>query len=156
PGLPMQRRWIANEREGMCGANITCSWLTHDRVMRCGMTLLVVTITFALAACSGSSSVSTAPTPTDKPPTAATALPPPPRRLASDPVQLADDLVADEEALSDPTSSEALLTGVAHRQQAAYRALGCHPEWDTITRPRIPQSLLNIYDRNVDAQRQFF
>jgi hypothetical protein len=140
----------------MCTGNFTRSWLTHDRVIRCGITLLVVTITFALAACSGSTSASTAPTPTAKPPTAATALPPAPRRLASDPVQLADDLVADEQALRDPRSSEALLTGAAHRQQAAYRALGCHPEWDAITRPRIPPSLLDLFDRNVDAQRQFF
>jgi membrane-bound lytic murein transglycosylase B len=140
----------------MCAANFTRSWSTHDRVMRCGMTLLAVTITFALAACSGSTSASTARTPTAKPPAASTALPPAPRRLASDPAQLADDLVADEQALRDPTSSETLLTGAAHRQQAAYRALGGHPEWDAITRPRIPPSLLDIYDRNVDAQRQFF
>ena len=44
--------------------------------------------------------------------------------------------------------------GAARRQQAAYRALGWHPEWDVIVRPRIPPSLLNVYDRNVDAQRQ--
>jgi len=139
----------------MRAANSTRSRLTHDRVMRCGMTLLVVTITFALAACSGSTSASTAPTATATPPTAAAALPPVPRRLASDPVQLADDLVADEQALRDPKSSEAVLMGAAHRQQAAYRALGGHPEWDVIARPRIPPSLLNVYDRNVDAQRQF-
>ena len=42
----------------------------------------------------------------------------------------------------------------AHRQQAAYRALGRHPEWDPIARPRIPLSLLETYDRNVDARRQ--
>ena len=139
----------------MRAANSTRSRLTHDRVMRCGMTLLVVTITFALAACSGSTSASTAPTATATPPMAATALPPVPRRLASDPVQLADDLVADEEALCGPKSSEAVLMGAAGRQQAAYRALGGHPEWDVIARPRIPPSLLNVYDRNVDAQRQF-
>ena len=139
----------------MRAANSTRSRLTHDRVMRCGMTLLVVTITFALAACSGSTSASTAPTATATPPTAATALPPVPRRLASDPVQLADDLVADEQTLRDPKSSEAVLIGAARRQQAAYRALGRHPEWDVIARPRIPPSLLNVYDRNVDAQRQF-
>jgi membrane-bound lytic murein transglycosylase B len=140
----------------MRAANSTRSRLTHDRVMRCGMTLLVVTITFALAACSGSTSASTAPTATATPPTAATALPPVPRRLASsDPVQLADDLVADEQALCDAKSSEAVLMGAAGRQQAAYRALGRHPEWDVIARPRIPPSLLNVYDRNVDAQRQF-
>ena len=67
----------------MRAANSMRSRLTHDRVMRCGMTLLVVTITFALAACSGSTSASTAPTATATPPTAATALPPVPRRLAS-------------------------------------------------------------------------
>jgi membrane-bound lytic murein transglycosylase B len=139
----------------MRAANSTRSRLTHDRVMRCGMTLLVVTITFALAACSGSTSASTAPTATATPPMAATALPPVPRRLASDPVQLADDLVADEQALCGPSSSEAVLIGAARRQQAAYRALGRHPEWDVIARPRIPPSLLNVYDRNVDAQRQF-
>ncbi|MDT7732871.1 MAG: hypothetical protein QOE12_45 [Mycobacterium sp.] len=132
------------------------AWLTHDRVMRWGMTLLVVTTTFGLAACSISTNASNAPPATATPPTAATVLPPAPRRLASDPVQLADDLVADEQALRDPTSSEALLTGAAHRQQAAYRALGCHPAWDAIARPRIPSSMLDVYDRNVDAQRQFF
>ena len=79
-----------------------------------------------------------------------------PRRLASsDPVQLADELVADEQALCDAKSSEAVLMGAAGRQQAAYRALGRHPEWDVIARPRIPPSLPNVYDRNVDAQRQF-
>ena len=139
----------------MCAANSTRSRLTHDRVMRCGMTLLVVTITFGLVACSGSTSASTVPAATATAPRAATAVPPAPRRLASDPVQMADDLVADEQALRDPTSSEAVLTGAAHRQQAAYRALGEHPEWDAIARPRIPPSLLDIYDRNVDAQRQF-
>ena len=120
------------------------------------MALLVVTITFALAACSGSTSASTVSPVNATAPRAATAVPPAPRRLASDPVQMANDLVADEQALRDPTSSEALLTGAAHRQQAAYRALGWHPEWDAIARPRIPPSSLYIYDRNVDAQRQFF
>jgi membrane-bound lytic murein transglycosylase B len=75
-------------------------------------------------------------------------------RLASDPAQLADDLVADELALRDPSTAEAALVAAALRQQAAYRAIGRHPEWDAITRPRIPPSLLEVYDRNVDARRQ--
>jgi soluble lytic murein transglycosylase-like protein len=75
-------------------------------------------------------------------------------RLASDPAQLADDLVADEHALRDPSTGEATLVAAAHRQQAAYRAIGRHPEWDATTRPRIPPSLLDVYDRNVDARRQ--
>ncbi|MGA7050728.1 MAG: lytic transglycosylase domain-containing protein, partial [Mycobacterium sp.] len=73
--------------------------------------------------------------------------------LASDPALLAGDLVADEQALRDPSSSEAVLVAAAHRQQAAYRALGRHSEWDPIVRPGIPPSLLGIYDRNVDARR---
>ena len=75
-------------------------------------------------------------------------------RLASEPAQLADDLVADEQALRDPSTPEARLVAAAHRQQAAYRAIGRHPEWDAITRPRIPPSLLGTYDGNVDARRQ--
>ena len=75
-------------------------------------------------------------------------------RLASDPAQLADDLVADEDALRDASSSEAVLTAAARRQQAAYRALGRTPEWDPIARPRIPLGRREIYDRNVDALRQ--
>ncbi len=44
--------------------------------------------------------------------------------------------------------------GAARRQQAAYRALARHPDWDAIARPRIPPSLLYVYDRNVDARLQ--
>ncbi|UQX12982.1 lytic transglycosylase domain-containing protein [Candidatus Mycobacterium methanotrophicum] len=75
-------------------------------------------------------------------------------QLASDPAQLADDLVANELALRDPSTPEAALVTAAHRQQAAYRAIGRHPEWDAITRARIAPSLLDVYDRNVDARRQ--
>ena len=119
----------------------------------------------AVVGCSESNRPSTTPATTS-----ATALPPPQpasnpaqRRLASDPAQwrlasdpahLAGDLVADEEALRDPSSSEAVLMAAARRQQAAYRALGRHPEWDPIARPRIPPALLEIYDCNVDARRQ--
>ena len=75
-------------------------------------------------------------------------------RLAPDPTQVADDLVADEQALRDPATGEAGLVAAARRQQAAYRGIGRHPEWDAMTRPRIPPSLLDVYDRNVDARRQ--
>ena len=75
-------------------------------------------------------------------------------RLASEPAQLADDLVADEQALRDPSLPEPVLLAAARRQQAAYRALGRHPEWEPITRPRIPPPLLEIYDLNIDARRQ--
>ena len=75
-------------------------------------------------------------------------------RLASDPTQLGDDLVADELALRDPATPEPALTAAARRQQASYRAIGRNPEWDAIIRPRIPPELLEVYDRNVDARRQ--
>jgi hypothetical protein len=75
-------------------------------------------------------------------------------QLASDPAQLADDLVADEHALRNAGTAEPALEAAAHREQAAYRAIGRHPEWDATIRPRIPADLLNVYDRNVDARRQ--
>jgi membrane-bound lytic murein transglycosylase B len=90
------------------------------------------------------------PTSPDAATTAAGAQP----KIASDPAQLADDMVADEQALRDPSTPEPALTEAAHRQQAAYRAIGLHSEWDAITRPRIPPSLVETYDRNVDARRQ--
>jgi soluble lytic murein transglycosylase-like protein len=134
------------------------------RTIRCVTPAVVVAILVAVVGCSESNRPSTTPVTTS-----ATALPPPQpasnpaqRRLASDPAQwrlssdpahLAGDLVADEEALHS-SSSEAVLMAAARRQQAAYRALGGHPEWDPIARPRIPPALLEVYDRNVDARRQ--
>ncbi|AFM18524.1 transglycosylase family protein [Mycolicibacterium chubuense NBB4] len=75
-------------------------------------------------------------------------------RLASDPVRLTGDLVQDERTLRDRGAPEAVLVAAARRQQAAYRVLGRHPEWDAITRPRVPGPLLDVYDRNIDARRQ--
>lgn len=72
--------------------------------------------------------------------------------LAAEPALLARDLVADEQALRDPSSSDAVLQAAALRQQAAYRAIGRHPEWEPIVRPVIPASLVGIYDLNVDAR----
>lgn len=56
--------------------------------------------------------------------------------------------------MRDPSTPEAALAAAAHRQQTAYRAIGRHPEWDPVTRPRIPEPLLDTYDRNIDARRQ--
>jgi soluble lytic murein transglycosylase-like protein len=75
-------------------------------------------------------------------------------KLASDPAQIADDLVADEKAIRDPATPPAALVGAARRQQAAYRAIGRNPGWDSVIRPRIPESLIATYDRNIDARRQ--
>jgi hypothetical protein len=75
-------------------------------------------------------------------------------RVSPDPATLAADLVADEQALRDPSTPEPALQAAARRQQAAYRVIGYHPEWDASTRPRIPASLLGVYDLNIDARRQ--
>lgn len=74
--------------------------------------------------------------------------------LAPDPARIVDDLVADEHALRDQQSSEQTLTAAARRQQKAYRVLARHPEWDVIARTRVPRTLLDVYDRNIDARRQ--
>jgi hypothetical protein len=91
-------------------------------------------------------------TPLDPPTPAAGAQP----TISSDPAQLGDELVADEQALRDPSTPEPALSAAARRQQAAYRAIGQHTEWDEIVRPRIPASLLEPYDLNVDARRQLY
>jgi len=77
-------------------------------------------------------------------------------KISSDPAQLADDLVADERSLRNPSTAEPALTSAARRQQAAYRAIGRNPDWDPIIRPRIPPELVATYDRNVDARRQLY
>jgi Transglycosylase SLT domain len=91
-------------------------------------------------------------TPLDTATTAAGAQP----KISSDPAQVADALVADEQALRNPSTPEPALTAAARRQQAAYRAIGRNTEWDAVIRPRIPPSLLETYDRNVDARRQLY
>ncbi|MEX0580577.1 MAG: transglycosylase SLT domain-containing protein [Mycobacterium sp.] len=75
-------------------------------------------------------------------------------RLATEPAKIADDLVADELALRDPSTPEPALVAAARRQQAAYRAIGRNPDWDATIRGRIPADLMFAYDRNVDARRQ--
>ncbi|MDT5014832.1 MAG: hypothetical protein QOD39_992 [Mycobacterium sp.] len=130
--------------------------------MRRGTLLLVVAVACALAACSEPSSSPTASPPAATPSVVSTAMPSPvattlpaaPPLLASDPAQLADDLVADEQALRDPSSSEAMLTDAARRQQVAYRTIARNPEAEAIARQRIPPQLLNIYDLNIDARHQ--
>jgi membrane-bound lytic murein transglycosylase B len=125
--------------------------------------LVLAAIAFALAGCAEPTAPTapktlagaTAPTSAAAGPAKATMIPADAQpRLPADPAQLADDLVADEQALRDPSTSETALGAAAHRQQAAYRSIGRHPEWDAIARPRIPPSLLEVYDRNVDARRQ--
>lgn len=119
--------------------------------MRSVVATLLVAVMSVLTGCSGPDEP---PAPSASSATAATAPPAvAPRELSADPAQIADDLVADENALRDPASSDDLRNAAAHRQQEAYRAIGQHPEWDAIVRPRIAAPLLEGYDRNVDARR---
>lgn len=74
--------------------------------------------------------------------------------LASDPAQLADDLVADERAVRDPSTPGPDRVAAARRQQAAYRAIVAHPDWDAVIRPRIPAELSEAYGRNLNAAQQ--
>ncbi len=126
---------------------------TGARAMRYSATLLVVMIACATAACSGSTRLPAASSSTVTPSPIATTLRAQPP-LATDPAVLASDLSADEQALRDPSSSEAVLAAAAHRQQLAYRALGRHPEWDATVRAGISPSLVETYDRNFDARQQ--
>jgi soluble lytic murein transglycosylase-like protein len=125
--------------------------------MRRGTALLVAATTFALSACSEPPSSTSTARPsvvrTLTPSPVATTLPAQPR-LAQNPAQLADDLVADERALRDPAATEAVLVDAAGRQQVAYRTLARNREWEAIARPRIPAPLLGIYDYNIDARHQ--
>lgn len=136
---------------------------------RAGVTppLVVGTIMFALVGCAAQTASPTttvtsprtlSATAVASPLPAAPLAPRPPAgaqpQLAADPVQLADDLVADEHALRDPGVGEPALASAARREQAAYRVIGRHPEWDAIVRPRIPSSLVDVYNRNIDARRQ--
>ncbi|OBF81200.1 lytic transglycosylase [Mycobacterium sp. 852002-51163_SCH5372311] len=115
-------------------------------VKRCSTVLFAVTIVFGLGACSPARTTSTG-----TPSPIATTLPAQPA-LASDPAVLGADLAADEQTLRDPSSPEGALVSAALRQQAAYRAIGRHPEWEATARGKIPASLVGAYDRNVSAR----
>lgn len=75
-------------------------------------------------------------------------------RLAADPARIADDLVADERTVRDPSSPEPVLLAAARRQQVAYRTLARRPDWDSVARSRMPGELVGAYDHNIDARRQ--
>ena len=116
-------------------------------------------IAFALAGCSPQ----VAPPPGDTsaaapPPIRPQAAPAPPAteqpEMAADPVEVVADLVAHERTLRAAGASESALTAAARRQQKAYRVLARHPEWDALVRTRVPEPLLDVYDRNIDARRQ--
>jgi hypothetical protein len=65
--------------------------------------------------------------------------------------RLADQLAADEAALRSPTTPPADIPALAHRQQAAYRALSARPTALPHVLARLPEALRPIAQANVDA-----
>ena len=125
--------------------------------------LALVTVLLGVVGCNKSTAApapvtiaaAPAPAPADEPTPAPSADPAGVQpRLASDPVKVGQDLIADELALRDPATGEPAMTAAARRQQQAYRAIGRNAQWDAIIRPTIPASLAEVYARNVDARRQ--
>ena len=135
--------------------------------LRCGALTVLTATSFALISCSESSppraptTISAVGQPDhasmfDEPlvPGAGTPASGAQPQMPADPTQVAEGLVADEKALRDPSTPEAALLAAAHRQQAAYRAIGRHPEWDAVVEALVPPSLMSAYGHNVDARRQ--
>ncbi|SEH74500.1 Transglycosylase SLT domain-containing protein [Mycolicibacterium rutilum] len=115
---------------------------------------VVAVAAFALTGCT--TPAEPPPSTTAAPPSTSAPAPTPAparRELASDPVQIADDLVADERTLRDPSAPDDVLVAAAHRQQLAYRTLGRNADWERVARPRIPPQLAAIYDRNISARQ---
>lgn len=123
---------------------------------RFGAAALLAATAFGLLGCSGATTAPTAlaePTPSTEAASASSPAGAQPQ-LATDPAKVGDDLIADELALRDPATPPAAMAAAALRQQAAYRAIGRHPDWDAVIRPKMPASLAFVYDRNIDARRQ--
>jgi hypothetical protein len=74
--------------------------------------------------------------------------------LRDDPAGLADQLVAAERAVRDPSTGGEALAGWAHLQQVAYRRLAVTPEWDAEVLARVPPELHEAVRSNLDALRQ--
>ena len=141
----------------------------HNRVIiRNAVPLALVSVLLGVVGCNNSmaapaavtlpaapdlGTIPAAPAPADEPTPSADPAGVQPR-LASDPVKVGQDLVADETALRDPATGEPALTAAARRQQQAYGAIGRNAEWEAIIRPTIPASLADGYARNVDARHQ--
>jgi membrane-bound lytic murein transglycosylase B len=86
-------------------------------------------------------------------PTDVFALRPPP--AADGPAALAERIVTAESAIREPGTGELDLARAALVQQAAYRQLGRHPEWDDAVLDAVPPSLHETVRRHAAARRAF-
>jgi len=71
--------------------------------------------------------------------------------LFSDPAEVAEQLAAAEAAIRSPDTSDDLLRAWAWTQQQAYRDLVANPGWHDEVRAALPESLVGVFDRNVEA-----
>ncbi len=98
-------------------------------------------------------STTVAPTTTTAAPVDVFALHPP--APGADPVALAQQLIAAETTLRDPSAGEEATATAALAQQVAYRQLGIHPEWEADVTARLPEGLRRVAGLNAAARREF-
>ena len=83
--------------------------------------------------------------------------PPPtglPRSLSPDPATAADELVAAERMLRDPSATAAQLDAAAHLQQLAYRKLGRQPDLDAMILAKATPDVRTAISQNLDARHE--
>ncbi len=98
---------------------------------------------------------SPSPSPTTPSPSPSPAPPDPDAQPASAD-ELAERLVAAEQAIRDPEISDEALRGWAHVQHAAYRTLHDRPDWVDPVREQLPAQLHEAFDANLFAQSDLF
>jgi membrane-bound lytic murein transglycosylase B len=74
--------------------------------------------------------------------------------VADDPSTLGSQLVAAEQAVRAPSTSQARLLAAARTAQVAYHQLALHPDWDATVLPSLPASLRATVVANLRAQRE--
>ena len=104
-----------------------------------------------------SPSVTATPTPsTSSPSPSPTATVPDPEVAPASASELAERIVAAEQAIRDPGTSEQALRDWAHVQHAAYRMLATTPEWRDTVLAEVPEELQDPVQANLHAQEQLF
>jgi membrane-bound lytic murein transglycosylase B len=78
-----------------------------------------------------------------------------PPAVAADPAGLAAQIAAAEATLRTPGASETDIATAALAQQAAYRVLGDHPEWDAPVLAALPAELHPAVQAHAAARREF-
>jgi len=77
-----------------------------------------------------------------------------PRRARTG-TEVAEQILAAEDAIADPRTKPRVLEVAGRVQQLAYRVLGGRPAWDRRVRAALPRRLRPLVDRNLRARRAF-